>query len=134
MSLAGSPSFSDEFVYSKVLLPYTRDGAVGFPLDFVPDFQLDDAGQIVWDHVAFSFGAVEMTARVPCAPGLMFPLGWVLLSEAAGVRLTGGGVRGWVLFSPLTGDFRGGALRCGLGTFRIRKHVGFCGACYPCTT
>ena len=48
------------------------------PLAFVPDFQLDDEGQIVWEHVVFpldSGGAVGMTSRVPCAPGLFFSLG-----------------------------------------------------------
>ena len=73
-------------------MPITNDGVDSTPLSFVPDFQFDDGGEVVWEHVAFSQdsgGAVVMTARVPCARGLFFPLGWVLLTEAAGDLLMG---------------------------------------------
>ena len=59
-------------------MPITNDGVDNTPLSFVPDFQFDDGGEVVWEHVAFSQdsgGAVVMTARVPCARGLFFPLG-----------------------------------------------------------
>eukprot|EP01036_Dinobryon_divergens_P037027 gene37027-48339_t len=90
MSFASYPNASDEFVYSKV---FTLGPLDDFPLCYVPDFNLNDQDQVVWEHVIFSrneAGEWEMTARVPCPMGLFFPLGGSLLSEVAVGRLTGG--------------------------------------------
>ena len=102
------------------------------PLAFVPDFQLDDEGQIVWEHVVFpldSGGAVGMTSRVPCAPGLFFPLGWVLLTEAAGGLLIGGRSDGADRIIPVEEPGFGVAGAAFLDTDPFRsQHAGFINA------